>query len=63
MPRPLFTPREGPGTHCTGGREPPEPVWTGVKNLTPSGIQSPDRPAQSLHRLSYLAHQLSQSSI
>jgi hypothetical protein len=34
------------------------PVWTGVKNLAPTEIRSPDRPArsQSLYRLSYPAH-------
>src|SRR5215469_12315361 len=34
------------------------PVWTGVENLAPTGIRSPDRPArrQSLYRLSYRAH-------
>jgi hypothetical protein len=33
----------------------PGPVWTGLENLAPNGIRSPDRPArsQSLHRLSY----------
>ena len=33
----------------------PGPVWTGVENLAPTGIRSPDRPArsQSLYRLSY----------
>ena len=25
----------------------PGPVWTGVKNLAPTGIRSPDRPARS----------------
>jgi hypothetical protein len=32
-----------------------EPVWTGVENLAPTGIRSPDRPArsESLYRLSY----------
>ena len=36
----------------------PGPVWTGVENLAPTGIRSPDRPArsQSLYRLSYPAH-------
>jgi len=36
----------------------PGPVWTGAENLTPTGIQSLDRPArsQSLYRLSYPAH-------
>jgi hypothetical protein len=34
------------------------PVWTRAKNLAPTGIRSPDRPAhsQSLYRLSYPAH-------
>jgi hypothetical protein len=34
------------------------PVWTGVENLSPTGIRSPDRPArsQSLYRLRYPAH-------
>ena len=33
----------------------PGPVWTGTKNLGPTGIRSPDRPARSksLYRLSY----------
>jgi hypothetical protein len=33
----------------------PGPVWTGTKNLAPTGIRSPDRPArsESLYRLSY----------
>jgi hypothetical protein len=50
-PRPFY-PRERPGTHCIGG-----PVWTYAKNLAPTGIRSPDRPArgQSLYRLSYPA--------
>jgi len=36
----------------------PGPVWTGVENLTPTGIRSPDRLAhsQSLYRLCYPAH-------
>ena len=34
---------------------PPGPVWTGAKNLAPTGIRSPDLPArsESLYRLSY----------
>jgi len=34
---------------------PQGPVWKGVENLAPSGIQSPDRLArsESLYRLSY----------
>ena len=36
----------------------PGPVRTGVENLDPTWIQSPDHPArsQSLYGLSYLAH-------
>jgi hypothetical protein len=35
----------------------PGPVWTCAKNLAPTGIRSPDRPAriQSLYRMSYRA--------
>jgi hypothetical protein len=38
----------------------PGPVRTGVENLAPTGIRSPDRPgrSQSLYRLSYPAHGL-----
>jgi hypothetical protein len=43
-PRPLY-PRERPGTHCTGGWGAPGPVWTCAKNLAPTVIRSPDRPA------------------
>jgi hypothetical protein len=33
----------------------PGSVWTGIENLAPTGIRSPDRPArsESLYRLSY----------
>jgi hypothetical protein len=33
----------------------PDPIWTGVEHLAPTGIRSPDRPAhsESLDRLSY----------
>jgi hypothetical protein len=50
-----FTPGKKPGTHCTGGWVGHRPVWTCEKNLAPTGIRSPDRPArsQSLYRLSY----------
>jgi hypothetical protein len=36
----------------------PGPVWTCAKNLSPTGIRSPVRPARSpsLYRLSYPAH-------
>jgi hypothetical protein len=49
---PAALPREIPGTQCIGG-------WvghrTGVENLAPIGIGSPDRPARSelVHRLNY----------
>jgi len=43
------------GTHLQEAGWAPGPVWTGVENLTPTGIRSPDRPArsESLYRLSY----------
>ena len=36
----------------------PDTVWTGAKNLAPTGIRCPDRPARSrsLYRLRYPAH-------
>ena len=37
-PRPLFTPRERPSTHCTGGWVGPGPVRTGAENLAPPGF-------------------------
>ena len=54
-PRSLY-PRERPDTHCTGGWVGLGPVWTGAKNLAPTGIRSPDRPARnkSLYRLCYV---------
>ena len=41
----------------------PGPVWTGVENLAPTGIRFPARPArsQSLYRLHYPAHQLTEA--
>jgi hypothetical protein len=41
------------------------PVWTGAKNLAPTGIRSSDRPArsQSLHRLGYPAHHSRQTGL
>ena len=54
MPRPLY-PREWPGTIVQEAGWAPGPVWTGVENLAPTGIRTPDRPARSgsLYRLSY----------
>ena len=54
-PRPLY-PREGPGTHCTGGWMGPRVRLDGCGKSHPhTGIRSPDRPArsESLNRLSY----------
>jgi hypothetical protein len=50
-----FTPRKDPVQEAGWA---PGPVWTCAKNLAPTGISSPDRPArsQSLYRLSYPAH-------
>jgi len=57
-PRPLFTPGKGPVPIVQEAVWASGPVWTGAKNLTPTGIRSPDRPArsQSLYQLSYRAH-------
>jgi hypothetical protein len=59
VPRPgCFTPRKDPVPIVQEAGWAPGPVWTCVKNLTATGIRSPDRPArsQSLYRLSYQAH-------
>ena len=59
-PRPLFTPKEKPGTHCTGG-------WGGTRagldrcgKSRPRRNSIPDLPtrSQSLYRPSYPAHTL-----
>jgi hypothetical protein len=58
MSRPLFTPREDPLIIVQEAWWAPGPVWTGAKNLVPTGIRSPYRAArsQSLYPLSYRAH-------
>ena len=58
-PRPLFTLVKDPVSIVQEAGWALGPVWTGVENLGPTGIRSPDRPArsQSLYRLSYPAHQ------
>jgi len=63
-PRSLFTPGKDPVLIAQEAGWTPGPVWTGAENLAPTGIRSPDRPArsQSLYRLSYLAHQVYNSS-
>jgi hypothetical protein len=50
-----FTPGKDPVTIVQEAGWAPGPVWTCAKNLAPTGIRSPDRPArsQSLYRLSY----------
>jgi hypothetical protein len=49
-----FTPGKDPVPIVQEAGWVPGPVWTCAKNLVPTGIRSPDRPArsQSLHRLS-----------
>jgi hypothetical protein len=51
-------PPEKPGTHVQEAVWAPGPVWTGAKNLSLTGIRSPDRPARSqlLYRQRYPAH-------
>jgi hypothetical protein len=60
MPQPLFTPGKDLVPIVREARWAPGLVWTGAENLTPTGIQSLDRPARShsLYRLRYLAHSL-----
>ena len=50
-----FTPGKEPVPIVQEAGWSPEAVWTGVENLSRTGIRSPDRPArkQSLYRLSY----------
>jgi hypothetical protein len=58
-PRPgRFTPWKDPVPIVLEAGWAPELVWTCAKNLAPTGIRFPDRPArsQSLYRLSYPAH-------
>ena len=64
-PQLLFTPRKDPVPIVQEAGWAPGPVWTGAENLTPAGIQCPDRPAhsQSLYRLSYPAHNPSHDPI
>jgi hypothetical protein len=52
-PRPIFTTGKDPVLIVQEAGWAPGPVWTGAKNLAPTGIRSPDRPArsQSLYRL------------
>jgi hypothetical protein len=55
-PRPgLFTPGKNPVPIVQEDGWAPGPIWKCSKNLAPTEIRSPDRPArsQSLYRLSY----------
>jgi hypothetical protein len=60
MPRPHLTPGKDPVSIVQEVEWASKPVWTGVENLAPTGIRSPDRPArrQSLYWLRYPAHRL-----
>ena len=50
-----FTPVNDPVPIVEQAGWAPGPVWTGVEDLAPTSIRSPDRPArsESLYRLSY----------
>jgi hypothetical protein len=50
-----FTPGNNPLPPVSQAGWATGPVWTGMENLSPTGIRSPDRPvhSQSLHRLCY----------
>ena len=58
MPQPHLTPGKDPVPSVQGAGWASGPVWTGVENLAPTGIRSPDRPGrrQSLYRLCYPTH-------
>jgi hypothetical protein len=58
MPRLFFNPGKDPVPIVQEDGWASGPVWTGLENLAPTRIRSPDRPArsQSLYRLSYPAH-------
>jgi hypothetical protein len=47
MPQPLSTPGKDPVPIVQEAGWAPGPVLRGAENLTPTGIQSPDRPAHS----------------
>jgi hypothetical protein len=59
-PQTLFTPRERPGTHYTGGWVGPRDGLDKRGKSRPTGIRSQDRPAriQSLYRLRYPTHNI-----
>jgi hypothetical protein len=46
-PRPLFTPGKDPVPIVQEAGWAPGNVWTGVENIAPTGIRSPDHPAHS----------------
>ena len=45
--RPLFTPEKDPVPIVQQAGWAPRPVWTGAKNLAPTGIRFPDCPVRS----------------
>ena len=54
MPLPgRFTTGNGPVPIVQGAGGAPGAVWTGAKNLTPTGIRSPDRPARASRYTDY----------
>jgi len=57
-PRPLYPRESDPVPFVQEAGWGPGPVWTGVENLAPTDIRSPDHPArsESPHRLSYPGH-------
>ena len=42
-----FTPEKDPAPTIQEAGWAPGPVWTGAKNLAPTGVRSPDRPVRS----------------
>ena len=58
--RPIFTPGKDPVPILQETEWAPGPVWVGVENVAPTGIRSPAR-SQSLYRLRYQAHTMSNS--
>jgi hypothetical protein len=51
----VLPPRKRPVPAVQEAEWAPGPVWTGVGNLAPTGIRTPDRPgrSESLYRLRY----------
>jgi hypothetical protein len=58
MPRPLSTPGDDPVPIVQEAAWVPGPVWTGVENLAPTGIRSPDRPVVKLIKTKLNFHRI-----